>query len=973
MRRHLFFASLLLLLLSFATAGRAGEGQRVPLLVTEPTGTARKSCPITGGVPVKPLGVKGCAVLTLLDSAGKPVPAQITPMVKGEDGVLHWVLVDFQADLEAGGTNRYFLQAAAEDTPRPAPAGKLSIQQDDDRLVLANGALKVAVSKKTFDVFDMIWLDRNADGAFTDDEKMLAAERPPALVVQRAGDGAVFDSRGGTVQRVALEDSGQLRATVRIDGTFRRSDGEGEAAAEKWLAYTVRLTAWAGRPELRLLYSIRNVNEKAVYHAHIKRAAFTLAGAAPTGKLKHYLLGGGEVRMSQISSGADDVQKGSQWHNAVEISQLGPPTAVCGKSARRFYKLVNFEDAGYRVRQHQHGKRRPIVDIGFECGGWVALGGDGGGCLLWLRNFTRDCPKRLTARADGSIEVEVIPEYDGKAQPYYSDGGYSLGDRSHLSFELGLRFRAAPFCSADDWKLFSASYANYIRPTPASAAAALTAVAGMNDRPQLVSTPQWYTRTGALWGEMPTVEEENAAARRIGWKTPAPVNRYHVGDLAKDFLHYENFHYRSEWDEPRDCLVEFLRTGRWATFTRGHAFARNYRDLGVWRTDGKALGARAAWTGAKKGAWAIPRWGKFCGCHHYGAGLIDYWLLTGDRSYLEAGVEWGRQCAVTDGYGGFGSRHWGRRMASALRAYQVTRDPQLKKLLIAHCRPPTPSDALRADGRALLAGKKMASWMATLCTNAVWHNYLEHRDAYGEVELDDFEDGIIGMARQVANYWWNEETKSGPYHFLVDGAGPGKIKFNGGGPAYSLTCIDTMTRGYLLTGDRHLLDSAVKYWNNVNGPEATVQRARLQDFAGMGSGSFWARQLVYALANPRQDSRPPEAVADLKAEALGGGKVRLTWTAPKDDSGKAARYQLKHAPAPFCIMRDYRFPEDQGKKWTWWAGYNVAGEPQPGEPGAEQSMTVEGVPAGKRYFCVRSSDASRNESALGNVLEVEVK
>ncbi|MGQ9662305.1 MAG: hypothetical protein ACUVWX_08230, partial [Kiritimatiellia bacterium] len=60
--------------------------------------------------------------------------------------------------------------------------------------------------------------------------------------------------------------------------------------------------------------------------------------------------------------------------------------------------------------------------------------------------------------------------------------------------------------------------------------------------------------------------------------------------FATEFIHYENFHSRSEWDAPGDALLEFLRTGEWHFLKRAHSYARNYRDLGVPRTDGLTLG-----------------------------------------------------------------------------------------------------------------------------------------------------------------------------------------------------------------------------------------------------------------------------------------------------------------------------------------------------------------------------------------------
>ncbi|HOX06936.1 MAG TPA: hypothetical protein PK280_11080 [Planctomycetota bacterium] len=121
----------------------------------------------------------------------------------------------------------------------------------------------------------------------------------------------------------------------------------------------------------------------------------------------------------------------------------------------------------------------------------------------------------------------------------------------------------------------------------------------------------------------------------------------------------------------------------------------------------------------------------------------------------------------------------------------------------------------------------------------------------------------------------------------------------------------------------------------------------------------------YTLYQPeREDKAAPAEIKDLKAEALGGGKVRLTWTTPAD----AARVQIKHAGMPL-VRRAW--PDKTKTSTSWWAADNVASEPA-AKAGA-QSVEVEGVPAGKRFFAARAWDAAANRSELGNVVEVEVK
>jgi hypothetical protein len=116
----------------------------------------------------------------------------------------------------------------------------------------------------------------------------------------------------------------------------------------------------------------------------------------------------------------------------------------------------------------------------------------------------------------------------------------------------------------------------------------------------------------------------------------------------------------------------------------------------------------------------------------------------------------------------------------------------------------------------------------------------------------------------------------------------------------------------------------------------------------------------------RPDKVPPAGIEDLAAEALGGGKVKLTWTSP---AGKPVRYQVKWAEKP--MVRRIRYPEQKDTHANWWAANNVKGEPKP--KAGKQSMVVEGVTLGKRCFNIRSFDAESNRSGFSNMVEVEVR
>lgn len=97
------------------------------------------------------------------------------------------------------------------------------------------------------------------------------------------------------------------------------------------------------------------------------------------------------------------------------------------------------------------------------------------------------------------------------------------------------------------------------------------------------------------------------------------------------------------------------------------------------------------------------------------------------------------------------------------------------------------------------------------------------------------------------------------------------------------------------------------------------------------------------------------------------------WTAPGDNGkeGKAAVYQLKQAAQP--IVEFVNWPDQSKTHINFWGAENCAGVPTPQAAGAAESFTVEGLPAGKRCFALKTRDATSNQSPISNVVEVEVK
>ncbi|MBX3211404.1 MAG: fibronectin type III domain-containing protein [Labilithrix sp.] len=102
------------------------------------------------------------------------------------------------------------------------------------------------------------------------------------------------------------------------------------------------------------------------------------------------------------------------------------------------------------------------------------------------------------------------------------------------------------------------------------------------------------------------------------------------------------------------------------------------------------------------------------------------------------------------------------------------------------------------------------------------------------------------------------------------------------------------------------------------------------------------------------DTTPPERVTDLAATAVSHASVKLTWTAPEDDSGALADYDIRYATTAITSLAQF-------------LEATTATPPPALAPGAGQSVTVSGLtPETEYHFAIRARDAAGNVGEISN-------
>ncbi len=293
------------------------------------------------------------------------------------------------------------------------------------------------------------------------------------------------------------------------------------------------------------------------------------------------------------------------------------------------------------------------------------------------------------------------------------------------------------------------------------------------------------------------------------------------------------------------------------------------------------------------------------------------------------------------------------------------------------------------------APKCVGTWPESIASMAnywAWQLLRDSKDPEARLLAEDAKDMAIAEAYLGYKYAYNRQQKAVYYYMYLDFPIPDfcPLWYSKSGKKfrtdswYTKWWPDVLARGYLLTGDERLkkLSAEVLWWGlsrvYVGKPRVPEGEAPPYAWVSTNTKGDWISPTAVTFgvwAHPRKDTQPPAAVSDLKATALGGGKVELTWTAPADrGGGKVVYYQVKYALKPIKDYLDVNYREERNTVCYWNMAKNVLGEPKPGAPGAKEKMVLEGLPSGKKlYFALRSEDGAANRSAVSNVAVIDVK
>lgn len=562
----------------------------------------------TLGVPWPRGALPVATRLGLTGDDGTPVPVQSWPLAYWPDGSVKWS----GHAVDAGAT-----QAGMHLSPGTpaAPAQPVTASRAGDEIRLGNGVIDVRlpVSGPT------------AIRSITRAGRLTAHDGQLVLLLQDRPDDDGDESPRrteflGVVEQAEIEQSGLVRAVVRLTGRHRVA-GRGEG--RRILPWTLRIYLYSGADSLRLVHHflwdanpgtdfVRGLGLRLAVpmtdEPHNRHVRFGTSSGGVWGEPVRVLTGlrrdpGAAVRAAQVAGTATPPV--SQWSAQVQAGYqqlaLWNDFTLFQGSPDHFSVWKRTTSAGSWIKHAGHGDR---------ASGFGYVGGISGGLGFGLTDFWQRFPRGLDIRAAATDTATVTlwswsPLGGAMDMRHYDTVAHGL-DLSYEDVQQGF---STPEGMARSTELRLWAFpATPSRDTVTALAATLTAP------PQLVAAPAWYHGAG-VFGRW-SLPDRSTPARAALEDSIARDVTFYAGQVDErewyGFWHYGDVMHTYDsdrhtwrydvggfaWDNAElgtDAMLwySFLRTGDPVTFRLAHAMTQHVSEADVHHTGRFAgLGSR---------------------------------------------------------------------------------------------------------------------------------------------------------------------------------------------------------------------------------------------------------------------------------------------------------------------------------------------------------------------------------------------
>jgi hypothetical protein len=479
---------------------------------------------ISFGVPFARGAAQKSQAFSLATADGVPLPAQTWPLAFWPDGSLKWVGIATVAGAEAAGE----LKLSAVATAAPGNA-TVTVRKSDTTYLIDTGRVKAIIPMHGQNIIDLL----------TVDGRDVARAGRLTAIVQDGPDGDATSSPareayGTRVDRVTLEQSGPVRAVVKIEGMHLSAK-----TSRAWLPFVVRLYFYADQESIRMVHTfffdgdesrdfIRGLGvvfgiplREQVQNRHIR---FSGENGGLWSEPIQPMIGRGGRFVAEPNGTADVYPKqadGLRVPNREEVNARGQGW-LADWAVWDGFKLVQPNADGFTVVKRTNAESAWIAaGAGRRASGLVFAGDVGGGLAVSVKNFWQSHPASLEVQKMSTGEAELTawlwsPDAPGMDLRHYDTKAHGL-EAVYEDVQPGFS-TAHGVARTSELTLFPTAA------MPTKDATAKMAAIGAAP-PLLVCTPE-YLHAAQAFGHWGLVDRSTPVKKAIEERLDATLNFY---------------------------------------------------------------------------------------------------------------------------------------------------------------------------------------------------------------------------------------------------------------------------------------------------------------------------------------------------------------------------------------------------------------------------------------------------------------
>ena len=365
---------------------------------------------VSFGVPWERGTVTKQQTFSLVGADGKSLPVQTWPLAYWPDGSVKWSGIATVTGADSGGP--FHLQAGTAGEPGSA---RVRVRKSDTTSEVDTGKLQCRVG---------LWGQNLIENLVVDGREVARAGRL-ICVEQNALDGDATETPqreqyASKVTKVTVEQSGPVRAVLKIDGVHKAARGSRE-----WLPFSVRLYFYAGLETVRMVHTvvfdgdeqkefIRGLGvefavplREEIQNRHVR---FSGEGTGLWGEPIQPMVGRGGRAVANPDGGGDvypNQLAGKRVPNRARYDAQGQ-SLLADWAVWDSFKLVQPNADGFSIVKRTNPQSAWIAcGAGKRASGLVFVGDTSGGLGVSLKNFWQSHPASLEVAHASTSEATL--------------------------------------------------------------------------------------------------------------------------------------------------------------------------------------------------------------------------------------------------------------------------------------------------------------------------------------------------------------------------------------------------------------------------------------------------------------------------------------------------------------------------------------------------------------------------------------